>query len=231
MSALLEVRLDQIEQRRPLREHERLVPLGDRLLERLEQPLDLRRRLGLLARARAPEWHAAWRRRSSASSAASTPPPVRQLLGDVLLRRDADGVVDAALGLVELDVKHRVGARRQLGQHLALRAAQDERADLGAEPRRRTRGCPFAMGVAVALLEVARAAEQAGVREVHRAPELFEAVLDRRAAERDAELSAQLERGARGLAPEVLDGLRLVEDDDVPRLPARGARASRRSRA
>ena len=83
----------------------------------------------------------------------------------------------------------------------------------------------------VALLEVAHAAEQARVGEVHHAPQLLEPVLDRRAAEHDAKLPLQPERRARRLAAEVLDRLRFVEDDDVPRPPAARRSASRRSTA
>ena len=47
--ALPGVRLDSIEQARPLREDQRLVPVGDGVAERVEQRLDLRRRRRLLA--------------------------------------------------------------------------------------------------------------------------------------------------------------------------------------
>ena len=227
----MEVRLDQIEQARPLREDERLVPVGDGLLERLEQSLDLRRRLRGLPRhergvaRRLAQAQERLERREDAS-------PVGESVGDVLLGRDAHGVVDVALDLVELDVEHDVGPRRKLRDDLALRAPEDERPDLRAQARRGAR-VPGLDRSGVALLKVAGAAEQPRVREVHHAPQLLESVLDRRAAQRDAKLAAQLERGARGLAAEVLDGLRLVEDDDVPRLlrEARRRRGAGRRRS
>ncbi len=120
-------------------------------------------------------------------------------------------------------MQHHVRAARELRHDLALGPAQHERANLRPQARR-------GVGVArldwprVPLLEVARAAEQARVGEVHRAPELLEAVLDGRAAQRDAELAAEVEGGARGLAAEVLDGLGLVEHDDVPLLAGEARR-------
>jgi hypothetical protein len=48
---------------------------------------------------------------------------------------------------------------------------------------------------------------------VEEAPQLLQAVLDGRAAQRDAEAAAQVVGRARDLAVGVLDGLRLVEDD------------------
>ena len=70
-------------------------------------------------------------------------------------------------------------------------------------------------------------AEQAGVDEVEDRPEIAEAVLDRRAGERDARPRVDLLGGARLLGAGVLDRLRLVEDGESPRrrerAPARAA--------
>ena len=106
---------------------------------------------------------------------------------DVLARRGAHRVVERALFVRELDVQHDLGARRQLGRDLALEAAQHERPDALAQPRGGLARRPSAIGRAVALGEVLARAEQARVREVELAPELVEAVLDRRAGERHAE--------------------------------------------
>ena len=150
-------------------------------------------------------------------------PAVGHPIGDVLLRRDADRVVDVALDLVELDVEHDVGARRKLGQRPRASSAGGRTAgsSRAGAPRRRRRRLDRARRSAPGSRS--RPPRRPGVREMHHAPELFEPVLDRRAAQRDAKLPAELERGARGLAAGVLDRLRLVEDDDVPQSPARGA--------
>ncbi len=129
--------------------------------------------------------------------------------------RCAHGVVDGALGLREHAVQHDVGARRQLGRHLRLAAAQHERAQALAQPLRRF-GLAARDRARDAFVEVATPAEQAGVQEVHLAPQLLEAVLDRRAGERDAALRVQRERRARDLAVGVLDRLRLVEHHQLP---------------
>src|SRR5579883_1225154 len=211
-----EMRLDAVEQRGPLGEHERLVAFGDRVLERLDQALDLRRRLGVLPgdEARVAGGLAQAQQRLERGEHASAA-RLREFFGHALAGRDAHGVVDAALRLVELDVKHGVRAGRQLAQDLALGAAQHERTDLRAQTRGRF-GVTARDGVRVTLLEVADAPEQARVREVHRAPELLEPVLHGRAAQDDTKLPPQLVSRASRLAVDVLDGLALVEHDDVP---------------
>ena len=177
--------LHAIEQRRPLREDQRLVALRDGLFERLEQTLDLRRRQGMLARNEAgvaSRLTKAQERFESRENAAAR----GELLRDVPLGRHTDGVVDTSFGLVELDVEHRIGARRQLRQNLFLRAAQHERANLGAQARRRI-GVAADDGSRVSRLKVACAAQQAGIREMHRAPKLLQSILHRRSAEEGLE--------------------------------------------
>ena len=60
----------------------------------------------------------------------------------------AHGVVDVALLLLELAVEHGLDARGQLGRDLLLHAAQDEGADLVAQPLGGARASPSAMGLA-----------------------------------------------------------------------------------
>ena len=133
-------------------------------------------------------WQAAWRSRSSASSAAMhAAAGLRAARRSSLLRRGAHRVVDAALALAR--------ARRAARRRCAAAARARPRASGGAA---RTAGCaraaaprrrasPSAIGLGVALLEVAAAAEQAAVGEVELAPQLVEPVLDRRAGQGDAE--------------------------------------------
>ena len=61
-----------------------------------------------------------------------------------------------------------------------------------------------------------REAEHAGHREIHDAPEIEQAVLDRRAGERQPLPALERARGFRGLRVGVLDRLGLVENDGVP---------------
>ena len=94
---------------------------------------------------------------------------------------------------------------------LGLRAAEDERVDRGAEA---LGGLLIARvdGTRVTLLELVERAEQAGADEVEDRPDLGEAILDRRAGEREAALGLEALGGARRGAERVLDVLRLVED-------------------
>ena len=64
----------------------------------------------------------------------------------------------------------------------------------------------------VALLELVERAEEAGAHEVEDRPDLGEAVLDRRAGQREAAIGLEALRRARRRAERVLDVLRLVED-------------------
>jgi hypothetical protein len=127
----------------------------------------------------------------------------------------AQGV--AALGLVERALLGRqlhavddLRARRQLGRHGALGAAQDER------PQRLAQGLALARvvvaldGQRVALAEVRPGAEQARVHHAHEAVELAQVVLHGRARERHAHLRVDRAHRLGALRAGVLDGLRLV---------------------
>src|SRR5690606_9979046 len=108
-----------IEEARPLREHERAVPLRGELLELVDEALGLRRSLGVLPgeeptmTGRLAEAEERLERREDAAA-------FGELLDDLLARRRAHRVVRSALGVVELAVRGHVGARWQLGEHLGL---------------------------------------------------------------------------------------------------------------
>src|SRR5262245_9144905 len=124
-----------------------------------------RHELGMTCRLAQPE-----ERLESGEHAAGTARCER--LGDLLLRRYADGVVDASLGLVELDVEHGLAPWRKLGEYLALHAAKDERTYFCAKPLR-SLGLSVADGTGVAFLKVAPSSEKTRIREVHDAPQLL----------------------------------------------------------
>ena len=92
--------------------------------------------------------------------------------------------------------------------------------------RRRSRCCASrsrsrSIGRGEALVEARQGAEQAGVAEAHDRPQFGQAVFDRRAGEREAEVRVQLEHRLRALGGGVLDGLGLVGDHGVPVRPAK----------
>ena len=151
---------------------------------------------------------------------------------DVLARRRADGVVDGALAVVELDAQDRVGARRQLGRDLVLEAAQHERADALAQRRGGARRAPRRSGAR----SDPRSRERPPSRprlvkciRLHSSSSRFSTGVPVSASRNDAR---QRVRGARGLAVGVLDRLRLVEDHGVPAraptAPSRRGAAARR---
>ena len=128
-------------------------------------------------------------------------------------------------GLVEADLlgRHRavvelVDAVGQLGgdHRLALGAAEHEDA-----VERAQRGLALARELGD---ERRPRADEAGVGEVEDRPQVAEAVLDRRAGEREAAAGRDAAQLLRGLVGRVLDGLRLVEDDAVPRAIGRAPR-------
>src|SRR6185436_20024336 len=127
----------------------------------------------------------------------------------------AHHVVERALLVGEVHLDDRLGARRQLRGDLLLEAAQQERADLLAQEGGGV-GAPGGDRRGEAALEVGARAEQPRVGEVADAPQLLEAILDRRARQRDAEAGRDRERRLRLLAVRVLDRLRLVEDERRP---------------
>src|SRR4029078_7624131 len=90
-------------------------------------------------------------------------------------RRRPHGVIDIALTSVELDERHPLDTRRELGRDLFLAPTEDKGAYPIAEPRGGGGVARFDRG-GVALYEIGAPAEEAGVREAHLAPELEEPV-------------------------------------------------------
>ena len=104
-----------------------------------------------------------------------------------------------------------VDAVGQLGGHvgLGLRAAEHE--DAVERSQRR-------LAVAGELRHELRAgADEPGVAEVEDRPQVAEAVLDRRAGERELAVGRDASQLLAGLVGRVLDRLRLVEDQPLPR--------------
>ena len=150
IAGALEVRLDQIEQRGPLREDERLVAVGDRVLERLEQ----RARPSTRSPARAARARAPGDTRPGAAAAAPRAPPAR-------CRRSASCSTTSRRGSPRgprrrararssssSTVEHRVGARRQLGRDVALRGGAARTAGSARAGARRRPASPSAIGAA-----------------------------------------------------------------------------------
>ena len=143
---------------------------------------------------------------------------------------DALGLVDA----LEHVVDHLLVERRLLGRQRDLLARLDQRRQVaddvrvGLQSPQDERPHQLAQAVrlppvAVALdrqreppPEVVLRAEVARAAELHDRPQLAQAVLDRRAGERDAELRAQGADGRGLLGGRVLDVLRLVEHHASP---------------
>ena len=119
------VRLQQIEHRRPLREHERFVPFGCRGLERFEQKLGLRRGLRMLAR------HQGRVTRGLAQAQQSLERGERVSLAlkrseSISPRRKTHRVIHASFILVELRAQRDLGSRRKLRRHHALEPSQEK---------------------------------------------------------------------------------------------------------
>ena len=120
------MRLEQVEKRRPLREDQRLVVLGDDLLERFQQDRELRGGLRRLAR---DQGRVAGGLAQAQQGLQRLHDPAARVepLDDGRQRGGAHGVVDVALLLRQLRVEHGVGAGRQLGCDVPLQPSQYER--------------------------------------------------------------------------------------------------------
>ncbi len=130
---------------------------------------------------------------------------------DRFAERHAQLIVVVALRPFELTVDGLLDLRRQVGRHLRLGAAQQERTE-------RLRQDAPALRIAVRLVQLVerlRRSEQARIEEVEQAPQLAEMVLHGRAGQREPLPSAQQPHRARRLRTRVLDRVRLVEDDAV----------------
>ena len=217
--ALVQVRHEPVEPR-VLGEDERLVVARHRL-EQLDEPLELAR--AAFERAPGREHHlrvvahllqlAQHREHGAAAAEAAL------VLLDPRHPAVDRGAVEARLLEREPAVLLGDGDLRQLELHLGavLGPAQDERLHHRAQPLERPRVAVRLDRAREGPLEPLARAEQAGVDDVHDRPELVEAVLDRRAGHRERATRVEPAQRARPLRGGVLDVLRLVEQEPVPR--------------
>lgn len=117
-------------------------------------------------------------------------------------------VVGGGLGIGEGGVVLLGDAGRQVGENggIGLETTEEEVRDGAAE----------AVGVGIALGEVATGAEEVGVEEVEDGPEVVEAVFDGRAGEGEAVRGGERAGGLRLAGGGVLDELGFVEDEGLP---------------
>ena len=121
--------------------------------------------------------------------------------------------VDLFLGRLHFGVDDPFGARRELGRHLVLGAAQDEGVDQFPQERR-SGFIPAALdGVGKLTLEILHVPQQARVEEGKLRPELEGVVLHGRAGHHNAVVRFQQPRGFGLLRQRILDRLQFVQDD------------------
>ena len=211
-----EAQADDLQHLDELAEHEHLVPLVAQLLEPLQQRLELGARQiamrGVDERGMAANLAQAEEARKDVEAHGGE--RVRRIDAEELGARALEfGIVERALLALELDDKIVLGARRQLGCGLGLGATEEEVAHAAVQARV---GLGIDVGVVPAKCRLRP--EQTGLRKREEAPQIREAILDRRAGEDEAMLAREAARDGRDLAARVLDELAFVEDDDVPRL-------------
>ena len=124
------------------------------------------------------------------------------------------GQVELALLVAQLAVAALLDAVGQILGHVLLEPAQQQRAQLGREPPAGDALGRFGVLAArlVGLGELLLVAEVAGLDEIDDAPQVEQAVLQRRAGQRQAVLGLQLLDRLRHLRAGVLDELRLVQN-------------------
>ena len=208
-AALLEFGLENLEHLDELREDEHLVPGGVERLEQLEERRGLARAEALLAageRGMAANLAQAGERGEDVHARLAGRRVERgKRLAAALQFRE----VELALALGELAIDALLDAVGQILRDLLFQAAQHDRPHAAGEQR--ARGL---RGAAIVLLEEFAAVGQvAGMDEFHDAPEIEQAVFQRRAGERELVLGLQRLGRARDHRLGVLDVLRLVEND------------------
>jgi len=118
-AGLLQLRLCEIEERGPLREDQRLVPLGDDAVQRLHQQLELGRGRGRLTRNQTRVTgglsQAQQRFEGREHAAAGL-----ESFDDLVQRGHPYGVVHLALAPFKLAAQHHLGTRRQFRRDLLL---------------------------------------------------------------------------------------------------------------
>ena len=125
----------------------------------------------------------------------------------------AEGFVQGPLFGTQFHQTHRLGARRQVFEHLRLGPPENEGLDEGLED---VAGVLVALdldGPDEPLVEAFLGAEQAGIDEAEQIPELREPVFDGRARADHAKAAHQAHGGGGPLRGGVLDHLGLVQDD------------------
>ena len=157
---------------------------------------------------------------------------VPRVVADLLQRGDGGEdrplllVALGALGLDDEPVEHGLVETDLLGGHRAVVELVDPVGQLGGHARLQLRAAEHEDAVERAQRRLALAgqladergapADQAGVGEVEDRPEVAEAVLDRRAGERQLRAGVDAPQLLGRLVGVVLDGLRLVEHEPLP---------------
>ena len=152
------------------------------------------------------------------------PALARECAAYLLVGRGAHGFVQGALAALQLHALQDVGARRQFGRHIGLAAAQDEGAHALGQQLRAQGLAVLLDGLAPALGELPRVAQEAGHEEIELRPQLAQVVLQRRARQAEPVRGLQAAQGAGAAAGGVLHHLRLVEDQQVEGLRGQGGR-------
>ena len=137
------------------------------------------------------------------------------LLAHHRVHRRAHRLVEVALSTGKFDRAHDHRFGRQFACHVFLLAAQDERPDAAREQRP-----PVVVGLLLdrrppVTQEVGAAAEKPGQEKVELAPQLTKVVLQRRPGQTQAMARLEPAHDLGPLAACILDGLRLVENQQV----------------
>ena len=121
-------------------------------------------------------------------------------------------LVDPLVLRVELDLEHLLLLGRQLRRDAFLGAAQHQRPDPPTQLAQPIASLPRSIGPAVVLGEPVRDREKPRRRDREQRPQVHQAVLQRRAGDRQLERRRQPAGALVGLGLVVLDELGLVED-------------------
>ena len=197
-------------------EHHHLVPVADGLEQAVAQRVEL-------GRAHTTVSQALGNRRSPAQLGQRLEHDELGRIHPFVLERVVDhGLVETPPLLVEvlvlvahLDRQRLVGAGGQLGEHVALEASQDEGEHLAAQRGGRLLVVVALDGRGEAVVEVLQRAEHRRVEKAEQRVELDQVVLDGCAAQGQPVLGLEQGDGLGRLRGDILDVLRLVEDDVV----------------
>ena len=118
-------------------------------------------------------------------------------------------VIECALFIGQLNRDDFLRLGRQFGGDQLLVAADDQRRKSAAQ------GGKAAVLLDVAILEVLQAAKEAWIEAVHDRPKILRGILQRRARQGDGVFCGKGVDGGRHLRGRILDGLRLVQNQEV----------------